>query len=257
MITAGIDIGSLTGKVVIQEDGVVLAWHIIPTGYDSENTARKLMSCILEKSGLSHTQIKRTVSTGYGRVIVPFADRNISEITCHAKGAFWMNQKVRTILDMGGQDCKAIRCDANGDVVDFAMNDKCAAGAGRYLEMIADLVGMPIDKIGECSIRPVNGPALISSVCAVFACTEILRFLRRGVHLNDVMAGAHDALTTRVYGILKKVGLENEMMFTGGIAKNTGMVDRLKRKTGLDIKIGFEPQIAGALGAAMLARECL
>ncbi len=255
MITAGVDIGSLTGKALILKDGSILAWSLIPTGYDSAETANRATAEALGKAGLSLSQLDYVVSTGYGRVIVPFANKNISEISCHAKGASWFHPDVRTILDMGGQDCKAIRCDASGNVTSFAMNDKCAAGAGRYLEIMAELLGIPLGEIGECSLALVNGAIPISSTCTVFARSEILRYLRQGARRNDVLAGAHEALVTRIYGLLKKVGIEKELMFTGGIAKNVGVVKRLEQKTGLEVKTAFEPQIVGALGAALFAGE--
>lgn len=257
MITAGIDIGSLTGKALILRSDSILAWSLIPTGYDSTVTANRAIGEALEKAGLSLSDLDYVVSTGYGRLIVPFAQKNVSEISCHARGACWIHPDVRTILDMGGQDCKAIRCDSSGNVTGFSMNDKCAAGAGRYLEIMAELLSIPLDKIGECSLNSLNGSVSISSTCTVFARSEILRYLRQGACKNDVLAGAHQALVTRVHGLLKKVGIEKELMFTGGIAKNVGMVKRLEQKTGLEVKTVFEPQIVGALGAALFAREAI
>jgi len=255
MIVAGVDIGSLTGKALILKDGSILAWSLIPTGYDSTETANRATSQALEKASLSLSQLDYTVSTGYGRVVVPFANKNITEISCHAKGASWFHPDVRTILDMGGQDCKAIRCDADGNVIGFAMNDKCAAGAGRYLEVIAELLGMPLEEIGKSSLELVSGAIAISSTCTVFARSEILRYLRQGAHRNDVLAGAHEALATRVYGLLKKVGIEKELMFTGGIAKNIGVVSRLEKEMGLKaLEPKYDTQIAGALGGALFAK---
>lgn len=255
MITGGVDIGSTTAKAVILKDGRILAWSLIPTGYDSPETANRVTAEALEKTGLSLNQVDYVVSTGYGRVIVPFANKNISEISCHAKGAFWFHPDVRTILDMGGQDCKVIRCDRCGHVTDFAMNDKCAAGAGRYLEIIGKLLDMPLDKIGEYSLNPVNGNISLSSICAVFARSEILRYLRHGANTNDLLAGAHEALVTRVFGLLKKVEIRKALMLTGGIAKNPGIVKRLERKAELEVKTAFEPQIIGALGASLFAQQ--
>lgn len=257
MITAGVDVGSLTGKTVILKDDSIRSWSLIPTSYDSAETAKRATEEALEKLGLAVAQLDYIVSTGYGRVNVPFAHENLSEISCHAKGATWLHSGVRTILDMGGQDCKAIKCDANGKVVDFVMNDKCAAGVGRYLEVIAHLVGIPIDKIGEFSLEFAGAPLTISSVCTVFARSEILRALRQGEQRNNVLAGAHDALVTRVHGLLRKVGTEKEFMVTGGIAKNIGIIRRLEQTLGLEVKTAFEPQIVGALGAALFAQEAL
>jgi len=257
MITAGVDIGSLTGKTVILKNGSILSWSLIPTGYDSAKTSKIATAKALEKAGLRLSQLDYIVSTGYGRVVVPFANKNVTEISCHAKGASWFQPDIRTILDMGGQDCKAISCDGNGRVTNFVMNDKCAAGVGRYLEIMAELLGMPLDEIGQCSFDLVTEPIPISSTCIVFARSEVLRSLRLGAHKNDVLAGAHEALTTRIFGLLKRVGIKKELMFTGGVAKNVGVLRRLEQRTGLMVKTSFEPQIVGALGASLFAQEAV
>ncbi len=257
MITAGIDIGSLTGKALILKDTAVLSWSIISTGYDSVDTAKQVIEKALEQAGISLADIDYVVSTGYGRVVVPFAQKNISEISCHARGAVWCNPDVRTIIDMGGQDCKSIRCDAHGNVIAFAMNDKCAAGAGRYLEVMAKLLDIKLETLGERSLDFTGEPLTISSTCTVFARSEILRSLQQGSNKNNILAGLHDALVARIYGMLNKVGLEKEFMVSGGIAKNIGIVNRLQRRAGFEFKTSFEPQIIGALGAAVLAQEAI
>ncbi|MGA2368857.1 MAG: acyl-CoA dehydratase activase [Dehalococcoidia bacterium] len=257
MITAGIDIGSLTGKALILKDTSVLSWSIIPTGYDSADTAKIVTEKALEQAGITMADIDYIVSTGYGRVIVPFARKNISEISCHARGAVWCNPQVRTVVDMGGQDCKSMRCDSRGNVISFAMNDKCSAGVGRYLEVMAKLLDIRLEDIGERSLDFTGDPLTISSTCVVFARSEILRSLQQGADKNKILAGLHDALVTRIYGMLNKVGLEKEFMVSGGIAKNIGIVNRLQRRVGFEFKTAFEPQIVGALGAAVLAQEAL
>jgi predicted CoA-substrate-specific enzyme activase len=255
MIVAGVDIGSLTAKALILEDSKILSWHITLTGPDSVEISKKVTAEALRKANLSFNDIGYVVSTGYGRVVVPFADRNITEITCHAKGANWLMPSVRTILDMGGQDCKAIRCGENGKVTDFVMNDKCAAGAGRSMEVMAKLLEVPLEDIGKLSLAIVEKPVAISSTCTVYAKTEVLSLLRSGVHKNDILAGLCEALVDRVLPLLKRVRIEKEFVIAGGIAKNVGVVKRLEEKTGLEANIAFEPQIAGALGAAILAKE--
>ena len=255
MITAGIDIGSLTGKALILEDNTIRAWSLIPTGADSAETASKAMNIVLTEAGLSLNDIDYIVSTGYGRVVVPFAHRNITEISCHAKGAHRFFPGVRTILDMGGQDCKAIRCDTTGKVTNFAMNDKCAAGAGRSMEVMADLLGLPLADLGRLSLDTVKGEASVSSTCVVFAKSEVLSHLRHGVTKNDILAGLSEALASRVYGLLRRVGTEAEFVISGGIAKNIGVVKRVEDKVGVKANIAFEPQIVGAFGAALFARE--
>jgi benzoyl-CoA reductase subunit A len=257
MITAGVDIGSLTGEALILEDNNILAWSLISTGADSAETANRATDVALKKASLSLNDIDYIVSTGYGRVVVPFAHKNITEISCHAKGAHWFSPQVRTILDMGGQDCKAIRCDATGKVTDFVMNDKCAAGAGRSMEVMAELLEIPLEDLGRRSLELVKGEVAISSTCVVFARSEVLGYLRQGIHKNDILAGVCEALASRVYTLLKRVGVEKEFVISGGIAKNIGVVKRLEEKIGLKASLAFEPQIVGALGAALFAREFL
>ena len=257
MIVAGVDIGSLTAKALILKDDEIFCWDIILTGADSTETAQKVMDETLSKAGLSFDSIEYTVSTGYGRVLVPFANKNITEISCHAKGANWVLPSVRTILDMGGQDCKAIRCDDKGKVTNFVMNDKCAAGAGRSMEVMAKLLEMPLEDMGESSLQIVEKPSTISTTCVVFAKSEVISLLRSGVHKNDILAGLCDALSHRVLGLLKRVGIEKAFAITGGIAKNIGVVQRLEEKVGIRAHIAFEPQIVGALGAALFAKELL
>lgn len=257
MITAGIDIGSLSADVVILKDNELLSWSVIPTGADSPATARRAMAKALEETGLTQEEVEYIVSTGYGRVVVPFAHKNVTEISCHAKGAHWFFPGVRTILDMGGQDCKAIRCDGSGKVTNFVMNDKCAAGAGRSMEVVAKLLDVRLEDIGKMSLAVKEAPATISSMCTVFAKSEILALLRRGMHKNDILAGSCQALVNRVSNLLTRVGMAEQFVITGGIAKNQGVVKRVEEKLGMQAQICFEPQIVGALGAAVFAREAL
>ena len=257
MKTAGVDIGSLTGKALILEDHNIMSWSLIPTNPDPNVTVKKAIDIALEKAHLSISDMDYVVSTGYGRLTVPFAQRNITEISCHAKGAHWFFPEVRTILDMGGQDCKAIRCDDTGKVTNFAMNDKCAAGAGRSMEVMADLLQLPLDDLGQLSLEIVEAEVPISNTCVVFAKSEALSHLRRGKNKSDILAGVCEALATRVYSLMKRVGIESEFVISGGIAKNIGIVKRLTDKTGLTPRIAFEPQIVGALGAALFAQEIL
>jgi bzd-type benzoyl-CoA reductase Q subunit len=257
MITLGVDIGSLTGKALVLKDNEILAWDLILTGPDSVETATATTNNVLEKAALKLEDMNFIVSTGYGRIVVPFANKNVSEISCHAKGANWFFPSARTILDMGGQDCKAIRCDEIGKVTDFAMNDKCAAGAGRSMGIMSELLDVSLEDLGGLSLQTVNGAVPISSTCVVFARSEVLGYLRQGVPKNDVLAGACEALASRVLGLLKRVGVEKDFIISGGIAKNVGVAKRLEDMLGLEAHICFEPQIVGALGAAIFARDLL
>jgi predicted CoA-substrate-specific enzyme activase len=257
MIVAGIDIGSLSAKAVIMEDDELLSWSVILTKPDSVETAQETMSQALKNVGLFQDEIEYIVSTGYGRVNVPFAQKNMTEISCHALGSHWLFPEVRTILDMGGQDCKAIRCDEHGNAVNFAMNDKCAAGTGRYLERIATMLRLPLDKIGPLSLQTIKGPVLIDSYCVVFAERNVQLLVRQGKHRNDILAGACEAVAERSYSLLARVGIEEAFSVSGGVAKNLGVVKHLEKKLGLKAYIAQEPQIIGALGAALFARNLL
>ena len=254
MIVGGVDIGSLSAKAVIMEGEKLLSWSIILTRPDSIETAREVMEQALKNVDLSLDQIKYIVSTGYGRVNVPFAQKNITEVSCHALGSHWLFPEVHTVLDMGGQDCKAIRCDEHGRVMSFAMNDKCGAGTGRYLERIGAMLGLSPDEIGPLSLQTIEGPVLINSYCAVFAERNIQLLVRQGKHRNDILAGACEAITERIYSLLARVRVQEAFSISGGLAKNSGVVKRLENKLGVRAYIAQEPQIVGALGAALFAR---
>ena len=254
MFVAGVDIGSRGAKSVIMKDGNILSSSICDTGPESAKTAQLTMDEALKGTGLSLKDFSYIVATGYGRVLVPFANANISEISCHARGAHWYFPSVRTILDMGGQDCKAINCDENGRVTNFIMNDKCAGGTGRFLEVIADVLQVPLEEIGSLSLESTQDLPF-STVCAVFAKSEALVLLKKGVPKSDILSGLHDAIAVRCRNLLKRVSIEKDFTITGGIAKNVGMVNKVKEKVGLEPLLAPDPQIIGALGAALFARD--
>ena len=254
MIVAGIDIGSLSGETVIMKGGEIVSFSIVRTGADSAKTAQNAMDEALEKASLSFGDIEYVVATGYGRIIVPFSNKNITEISCHAKGANYLFPTARTILDMGGQDCKAIRVNEVGKVTNFAMNDKCAAGTGRFCEVVAEVLKVPLEDIGEMSLQ-AQKDALVSSACAVFAKSEIVSLLRGGTPKSEILSGVHEAIASRVFALLQRVGIEGDFVITGGIAKNIGVVKKIATKVALEPLISEEPQIVGALGAALFARE--
>jgi len=189
-------------------------------------------------------------------VLVPFANENVSEISCHAKGITWYFPSVKTILDMGGQDCKAINCDGSGTVTNFVMNDKCAGGTGRFLEMIADVLNIPLNDIGKVSLSSDN-TIPFNTICAVFAKSEAINYLRKGVAKGDILAGLHEAIAVRSVNLLRRVSIEKDFTITGGISKNSGLVRKLTEKVGLEPLLCEDPQLAGALGAALFAREKL
>jgi benzoyl-CoA reductase subunit A len=255
VIYAGVDIGSSSAKAVIIKNGIIASASIIPTGVDSAETARNAVQKALDAINLSFEDLHYVVSTGYGRRNVPFARKDITEISCHARGIISVFPKVRTILDMGGQDCKAIKCDNQGRVISFLMNDKCAAGTGRYLERVAVTLKVPLEDIGKLSLETIEGPVQISSFCAVFAQGDVITLLRQGKHINDILAGVCESLAERIQTLIKRVGLVEDFAITGGIAKNIGVVTRLERNLGVRAYIAPDPQIIGALGAAIFAQE--
>jgi len=252
-ISAGVDVGSVSSQAVVMLDGELYAWASMRTGANSPDSARNAMSWALSGTDLSVEGIHFIVGTGYGRVNVPFAHKAITEIHCHARGAnFMFGDRVRTILDMGGQDCKAIRCDEKGKVVAFQMNDKCAAGTGRGMEVFADLLQIPIDQVGPMSLSVEQEPPPVSSTCVVFAKSEATGLLRQGWPKEKVLAAYCSAMAHRVCTLLDRVGVEREFAITGGIAKNPGVVKRIERELGYaSISSTIDAQIAGALGGAL------
>ncbi|MBW1785786.1 MAG: 2-hydroxyglutaryl-CoA dehydratase [Deltaproteobacteria bacterium] len=254
MHTLGIDIGSASSKaVIVGMDGIV-AQAIIETGPESRGSAEAVISMVLAEADMKPDQMAFVIATGYGRINVPFADEIITEIACHAKGVHYLFPDARTVLDMGGQDCKAIRVGPDGSHINFSMNDKCAAGTGRFLEIMSVQLAVPLDQIGRLSLQ-ADQDAKISNVCTVFARTEVSRQLRRGQSKANILGGVHAATADRSYSLLKRVGIEADFVISGGIAKNIGVVRRVEDRVGLPAHISEEPQIIGALGAAIFARE--
>jgi len=256
MIAAGIDIGSATSKVVLLDGDRILGYSLIPTGAESTHSARQALNQVLNLTNLSRDSLGYIVATGYGRIIVPFAQESVTELTCHARGANWLFPSARTILDMGGQDCKAIRCNGKGQLENFMMNDKCAAGTGRFLELMARVLGLSLNDLGELSLA-AETEIKINSTCAVFAKSEVTALIREGQDKKDVLAGLHSAISARVYSLLRGVGVEPDLVITGGIGKNIGVVRMVEKRVGLKAFLPEEPQIVGALGAALFARDKL
>ncbi len=259
-ITVGIDVGSVSSQAVIMVDGEFYAYGNMRTGSDSPNAARNALSFALEKTDLTVEELNYCIGTGYGRINVPMADRSVTEIACHARGAnFIYGNTVRTVLDVGGQDIKVIRCDEKGKVTNFLMNDKCAAGTGRGMEVFSDLLSVPVGEVGDRSFDVEKEVPPVSSVCVVYAKSEATALLRKGLKTNEVLAAYCAAMAERIYSLLKRVGVEPDFAITGGMAKNRGVVDRLKKKMGLEpLKTSWDPQLAGAAGAALFGHAlCL
>jgi bzd-type benzoyl-CoA reductase Q subunit len=256
IISAGVDVGSVSSQAVIMVDGKLFAYSNMRTGSDSPMSAQNAMDWALEDTGMTLADIHYVVGTGYGRVNVPFSQRPITEIACHARGAnFMYGPTIKTVLDMGGQDCKAIRVDEKGKVVAFLMNDKCAAGTGRGMEVFADLLGVHITKVGEMSLQVEEEPPMVSSTCVVFAKSEASGLLRAGWPKERVLAAYCLAMAHRVVDLLERLGVEEDFAITGGIAKNVGVVSRIEKELGIKaLKPTLDTQIAGALGGALFAR---
>jgi bzd-type benzoyl-CoA reductase Q subunit len=262
LITAGVDIGSVSSKAAIMIDGEVYSWGVMRTGSNSPDSAKKVMDWALEGTGLKLNDFKYIVGTGYGRVNVPMANKAITEIACHAKGANYIwGPSVRTVLDVGGQDIKAIRCDEKGRVTSFLMNDKCAAGTGRGMEVFADLLKISIEEIGEVSLRIDEEPPPVSCTCVAFAKTEAMGLLRKGWSKEKVLSAYTRAMAVRMGNLLDRVGCEKELVITGGQSKNIGIVTRIENILGVKClpmpkwrENGLDPMIAGAIGAALLAK---
>jgi predicted CoA-substrate-specific enzyme activase len=253
MITAGIDIGSITTKAVVLSDDTIVGSLVGFTGYNAEKAGESVFSRLLMESGIDRNSIERIIATGYGRNSVPFAHRAMTEIICHGAGAYFLNKKVRTIIDVGGQDSKAISLDENGKVKDFVMNDKCAAGTGRFLEVMARALESDLDDFGSISLRADN-PARISSICTVFAESEVISLISKGETRENIIAGINESVASRVAAMAKRIGVIPPIMMTGGVAKNIGVVRALEEKLGTAITVSQETaQINGALGAAVLA----
>jgi benzoyl-CoA reductase subunit A len=252
-ITSGIDVGSVSSQAVIMVDGELFAYGNMRTGSDSPDSARNALKFALEKTDLPESRIDYCIGTGYGRVNVPMAERSVTEIACHARGANWMyGNEVRTVLDVGGQDIKAIRCDDKGKVTNFLMNDKCAAGTGRGMEVFSDLLSVPIGDVGERSFQVDNEPLPVSSTCVVYAKSEATGLLRKGLSTNEVLAAYCAAMAERIVSLLDRVGVEPEFAMTGGMAKNRGVIDRLKKKIGFEpMKTKWDTQLAGGIGGAL------
>ncbi len=253
MVFAGIDIGSTITKIVITDQKKVVASVIQRTGAEHRRRAHRIMGQALVQAGLDVDDLDYIVATGYGRINVPFADAQVTEITCHMRGVSWLLPEVRTIIDIGGQDCKGIKVNG-GRMVDFIMNDKCAAGTGRFFEIIAQVLGVALEEIGTLSLTSKN-PAEISNLCTVFAEQEALLRLSEGVPIEDILAGIHKANASRIVGMVKKIKIEEAVAITGGGAKNSGLCRCLAERLQLPVLIPPEPLITGALGAALIAGE--
>jgi predicted CoA-substrate-specific enzyme activase len=257
-ITAGIDIGSTYVKVVVMDEHKMIGYDVQPTGAFPDESAKLALHNCFKNSNLSEKNVVYTVSTGYGRRIASFADANISEISANARGSKFLGQKygIRTIIDIGGQDTKVISLDEDCEMTNFAMNDKCAAGTGRFLEMLAKVLEVPLDQMGPISLTSKD-PVEITTTCLVFAKSEVAALLAEGTKKEDIIQGIHTAIARRLIVMARKVGIKEKVFFDGGPARNTGMVETFKRELNMEIVVPEIPQIVTATGTAVLAGEII
>ncbi len=255
MIVAGVDAGSLTAEAALLNDkGEIFSQSVVLMGGCSPRASEEALKVALEKAGLSMKDLSYIVATGCGREISPFATARVTEITCLARGAFRLFPTCRTIIDIGGQDTKVIRVNESGIVSEFDMNDKCAAGTGRFLEVMANALGVTLEEMGQRSLE-FDEDLQISSVCTVFAESEVISLQSQGKQVNDILRGIHKAIADRTIGLLERIGVEKDVVMTGGVAKNVGVVRAIEEKLDLKLLIPKEPQTVGAIGAAHIALQ--
>lgn len=255
MFVAGVDVGSVAAKAVVLDthDMRVAGWAVVPTGWNARQAGEQVLEAACCKAAISRQTLGRVVGTGYGRVSLPFAHRVVTEITCHARGAQFLFPETGIVLDIGGQDSKVIATETDGTVSDFVMNDKCAAGTGRFLQVLSGILGMDMDSLSHAAAQ--GQAASISSMCAVFAETEIIGLLAQGVPPADVAAGVFVSIARRMRGLAGRIPLRRQCTFTGGLAASPAFSHLLSLELGVAVNVPEHPQVVGALGAALLASQ--
>jgi predicted CoA-substrate-specific enzyme activase len=255
-LVAGCDVGSLAAKAVIMERRRVVASAIVRSGPKPAESAKKAMEQALVKANLTLNDISCCIGTGYGREKIPFVSESVSEISCHGKGAQFLIPSARSIIDIGGQDCKVIKLDAKGNLIKFITNDKCASGTGRFLDVMAKVMNIPVSELGELSLS-AKDPITLASMCTVWAQADVIKHINERRPAADICAGINAAMANRVAMLANAMGLENDICMTGGVAKNKGVVHALGRIMGKRIKDvrQVDPQLMGAVGAALFAHE--
>ncbi len=252
MITAGIDIGAKTIKIVIVKDNKVVARAMNPTGFEPLEAAEKTLEEAAKQAGISRKDINKIYATGAGRKSIPFADHNVTEVTADAKGTNYLLPSVRTIVDIGAEEARGISCDASGKVLDFAKNDKCAAGAGAFVESMARALEVTVPEMIEISHKSTK-EAPINATCAVFAESEVVSLIHSKIEKSDIAHAVHDAIASRVSSMVRRIPIEKDVALVGGVANNSAIVAAMKKHLGVDILVPEKPEFIGALGAALLA----
>jgi len=252
---AGVDVGSTQTKaVIVDEEGTIVARSLTDTGANVIRAAESAFEEALNAGGLDEREIEYVIGTGYGRYKVTFGNTQVTEISCHGRGAVHMFPATRTVVDMGGQDTKAIRVSPAGEIIDFCMNDKCAAGTGRFLGAASNALEIPLPELGPTALRGQR-PVKISTTCTVFAESEVLSWLGKGKKIEDILMGVHQSIAARSAGLLRRVGVEEQVTFTGGVARNTAMIHTLQERLGTEVNVSDESHYMGALGAALFALD--
>jgi len=253
--SAGVDVGSTQTKaVILNEDRAIVGRSLIDTGANVIKAAESSFIAALGQANIDEEEVEYVVGTGYGRYRVTFGNSQVTEISCHGRGAVHLFPETRTVIDMGGQDTKAISVNAEGEIVDFCMNDKCAAGTGRFLQAAAAALDIPLDDLGPLSLQGQN-PVKISTTCTVFAESEVLAWIGKGKKIEDVLWGVHQSIATRSVGLLRRVGINDEITFTGGVSLNEGMVKAIEGRLERRLNLSADSHYMGALGAAMFALD--
>jgi predicted CoA-substrate-specific enzyme activase len=243
----------MTKVVIMGMDDEVHACVVGPTGAEHRRLANKVMEEALEEVNLPFNEISYVIATGYGRINVPFADRQITELTCHTRGVVNVFPSVKIAIDIGGQDAKGLKI-SDGELVDFVMNDRCAAGTGRFLEILANALGLKVENLGSISLMSTN-KVKISNTCTVFAQQEVISRISEGMPLEDIVAGLHDAIAIRIVNMVKRLKIEPDVVLTGGVAKNIGVISAMKENLGCEVSVPEDPLLTGAIGAALLGKE--
>lgn len=253
MISIGIDVGSVAAKAAAYDGEKIVSTALLPTGWSPKETAEKLLNQIIEELNITRSNIKSIVGTGYGRVSLPFVDKKVTEITCHGKGAHYIDPNIRIVIDIGGQDSKVIKINDQGTVIDFLMNDKCAAGTGRFLQVMAN--ALEIDVSDLSNLASDEKPANINSMCTVFAESEVVSLIAEGTSKEAIVSGLLHSVCNKTYSLVSKIGIENKVFFSGGVSRNKKLGELLSHKLGIDIISSDESQFLGAIGAAIIGYE--
>lgn len=250
MITVGIDVGSVAAKAAAYNGEEVVARAILPTGWSPKEAGEELLKDIMSQLNIKRDNIRAIVGTGYGRVSLPFIDRKVTEITCHGRGAHYIDPKIRTVIDIGGQDSKVIKINENGDVVDFLMNDKCAAGTGRFLQVMSNALEIDISDLSKLAAD--TEPANINSMCTVFAESEVVSLIAEGTSKESIASGLLHSVCNKTYSLVGRVGVENTVFFSGGVSRNKKLGQLLSDKLGVEVISSDQSQFIGAIGAAII-----